>query len=237
MSHKRPLPFMLILLAVSAAHAQDMGGARSLLEGGKWREAARAAAALASSAGYALAAEALTDGAALVPDAEKKALFVQAQDYARKAISLSANDPEGYLRLAVAQGRLAQYAGILESLGMAKDVKRNLERAISLGMNTAPPYVALGLWHATITSKGALAAAATGARRSEVVTNFGKALALEPGNLTARLEYAHALLLLDKVGNRQEAAKQLQAALTLTPADYWQRRDQEAARALLSSLK
>lgn len=237
MPRNRPLPFMLILSALSAAHAQDAGEARSMLMEGKWREAARSAAALGTSAGYALAAEALTDGAALVADGEKRPLFVQAQTYAKKAISTAEGNPEGYFRLAVAQGRLAQYAGIVESLGIAKDIKRNLERAITLGMNSAPPYVALGLWHATVSSKGALAAAATGARRSEVATNFKKALTLEPSNLTARLEYANALLLLDRDRNRQEAVSQLQAALTMTPADFWQRRDLEAARLLLNSLK
>ena len=227
---------MLIFLALSTAQGQDLAAARALLADGKWREAARAATQLATSDGYALAAEALTNGAELVAKADRRAIFQQAQEQARSAIRSSDRNPEGYFRLAVAQGRLAQYAGVVESLGTAKEIKRNLDKAISLGMNTAPPYVALGLWHATIASKGALAQAATGARRTEVQPNFTRALTLEPNNLTARVEYANALLLLDRRGNRQEAMNQLRAALSLTPNDYWQRRDQEAAKALLDQL-
>lgn len=238
MPRSRLIPPLLILaLCTGPATAQSAASARALLADGQWQEAARRATALGTAEGYALAAEALTHGGGLVPDNQKKAVFQQAQEQARKAITAAPNDPEGYLRLAVAQGRLAQFVGILESLGMAKEVRANLERAIRLGMNTAPPYVGLGVWHATIISKGSLAAAVAGAKRSDALEAFKKALALEPENLTARLEYANALLLLDSRGNRAAAVAQLQKAVTLTPVDFWQRRDLDAARAQLARLQ
>ncbi|GGO41816.1 hypothetical protein GCM10008949_53120 [Deinococcus humi] len=114
---------------------------------------------------------------------------------------------------------------------MAKEGRGNLERAIQLGMNTAPPYVGLGVWHATMISKGSLAAAVVGAKRSDALNPFKKALGQEPENLRARLEYATALLL-DSRGNRTAAIARLQKVVRLTPADDWQRREQRPARAL-----
>lgn len=53
---------------------------------------------------------------------------------------------------------------------------------------------------------------------------------------TCRVEYANALLLLDRAGNRAAAAEQLTAALTMPATDYWQKRLQEDAKALLVRL-
>lgn len=223
-----------MLTALLPVHAQDIEAIRAQLSQGKWQESAAAAAALNSSAGYALTAEALTDGASVVPANASAALLQKAQDYARRAIQTDPNNAEGYLRLAVAQGREAQYAGVVKSLGIARNMKWNLEKAIQLAPNSAKAYVVLGLWHATISSKGILAAAAAGANKAAVQSNFAKALALEPNNPIAKSEYAHALLL---QGNRTAAVQQLKLAVSIPSDDYWERRDQAAAKSLLDSLQ
>ena len=224
----------LTLALTSSAFAQSQQAAQSLFDEGKWQEAAAAAAALNTSAGYALAAEASTAGASLVADAQKKALFTKAQDYAKKAISMDANNADAYFELARAQGRLAQSAGIMQSLGLAGDMKKNLEQAIKLRPNMAGAYVALGLWNANLDAKGLAARAATGANRNQVVPNFEKAIALEPGVVTHRLEYANALLL---QGNKAAARAQLEKAAAAEARTYWEKRDQAVAQAILAKLK
>jgi len=224
----------LALAALTAASAQTFSAAQALYDQGNWQEAATAASALKTSAGLALAAEATTAGAALSPDNAKKALFQKAQDYAKQAINLDRNNPDAYFELARAQGRLAQYSGILNSLGLAGDMKKNLDQAIKLRPNMASAYVALGLWHANLVSKGGAATLLTGAKRNQITPNFEKAIALEPNQAVHRIEYANALLL---QGNRAAAATQLQKAVTLPADTFWQKRDLEAAKARLASLQ
>lgn len=219
---------LALALALPVASAQSLQAAQDLYNQGKWQEAATAAAALKTSAGYALAAEATTNGAGLVADAQKKALFIKAQEYATQAIAADKNNADAYFELARAQGRLAQFSGILQSLGMAKDMKKNLDTALKLNPNMASAYVALGLWNANLAAKGFAATAATGANKSQVVPNFEKAVKLDPNTPTHRLEYGNALL---SIGDKAGAKAQFQKAASMTADNFWEKRDVAAAAA------
>ena len=231
---RKTLTLLALTLALPTAGAQSLQSAQDLFDQGKWQEAATAAAALRTSAGYALAAEATTNGAGLVADNQKKATFAKAQDYAKQAIALDRNNADAYFELARAQGRLAQFAGILQSLGLAGDMKKNLDQAIKLRPNMASAYVALGLWNANLDAKGAIARSATGAKRAQVAPNFEKAIALEPNRAIHRIEYANALLL---QGNKAAAKAQLEKAVSLPASTFWERQDLAGAQASLNKLK
>ncbi|MDV6373704.1 hypothetical protein [Deinococcus arenicola] len=221
-------------LLASPALAQSQGAAQALYDSGKWQEAAAAAAALNTSDGLALAAEATTAGAGMVADAQKKALFQKAQEYANSAIARNKGNAEAYFELARAQGRLAQFSGILQSLGLAGDMKKNLDQTIALDPKKAAAYVALGLWNANLDSKGFIARRATGADKNQIAPNFEKAFALEPNVAVHRIEYANALIV---QGQKAEAAAQLQKAVTMPAETFWQKRDLEDAKKMLAGLK
>ncbi|WP_412029100.1 hypothetical protein [Deinococcus yunweiensis] len=224
----------LALMLSASALAQSQQAAQALYDQGKWQEAASAAAALNTSASLALAAEATTGGASLVADNQKKALFSKAQDYARAAIAKDRNNADAYFELARAQGRLAQFSGILQSLGLATEMKGNLDKAIELNPKMAGAYVALGLWNANLVAKGFIAVRASGADRNQIVPNFEKAIALEPNTAIHKIEYANALLL---QGKKAEAAAQLDRAVALPAGTFWEKRDLEAAKASLAKLR
>ncbi|UQN05795.1 tetratricopeptide repeat protein [Deinococcus sp. QL22] len=235
---KRPLlTFALTLTAVSGvAHAQSQQAAKALYDSGKWQEAATAAVALNTSNGFALAAEATTGGAALSADNAKKALFEKAQNYAKQAIKLDPNNAEAYFELARAQGRLAQYSGVFQSLPLGQDMKKNLDQASKLNPKLAGVYVALGLWHANLDVGGlkGVAGRAIGGSKSQITPNFEKAIALEPNVAVHRIEYANALL---SQNNKAAAAVQLEKAVTIAADTFWQKRDLDAAKAKLATLK
>ena len=239
---RRTLMLSLVLTATALTPALAQGAAsqqaaQALYDQGNWQEAAAAGAGLNTSAGLALAAEATTAGAGLSADGQKKALFQKAQGYADQAIRLDPQNADAYFEKARAQGRLAQFAGVFESLSLAKEVKKNLDQAVKLRPSMAGAYVALGLWNATLDSgglKGAIAAQQTGARKANVTPYFERAVALEPTVVTHRLEYANALIL---TGNRAGAATQLQKAVTLSATNFWEQRDLATAQALLAKLK
>lgn len=230
----RSLIVTAALTLAATASAQSLSAATSLFEQGKWQEAATAAAALNSSEGFALAAEATTAGSALVPDNQKKALFEKAQGYAKQAIAKDKNNAEAYFEMARAQGRLAQFSGILQSLGLAGEMKKNLDTAIKLDPKLPGAYVALGLWNANLVSKGFIAVQASGANKNQIIPNFEKAISLEPDVAIHRIEFANALIL---QGRKAEATTQLQKAVSIPAETFWEKRDLEAAKATLAKLK
>ncbi|MDK2011374.1 MULTISPECIES: tetratricopeptide repeat protein [unclassified Deinococcus] len=230
----RKIALTLSLALIATASAQSLQSAQALYDQGKWQDAAAAAAELNTSDGLALAAEATTAGAGLVADGQKKALFEKAQAYAKQAIAKDKNNADAYFELARAQGRLAQFSGILQSLGLAGEMKKNLDMAVKLDPKMAGAYVALGLWNANLVSKGFIATRATGADKGQIIPNFEKAIALEPATAVHRIEYANALLL---QGKKAEAAAQLEKAISFNATTFWEKRDEETAKAALAKLK
>lgn len=224
---------------IGLAGAASLQEAQTLLDKGDWRAASNMADDLAGADALALAAKANTLGADTVPEGQRQALYEKAVALARKAIAATPNNADAHFELARAEGRLAQFKGILESLGLAREVKDALDRTIDADKNYAGAYVALGLWNAELASKGLIATAATGASVKNVQPNFEKAISLEPTVVTHRLEYANALL---KIGGRRntykgQAIEVLQKAVTLSPRTFWEERDLDAAKKLLASLR
>jgi tetratricopeptide (TPR) repeat protein len=222
----------------TVASAASLGDAQALFNNGNWKAAADLALSLKTADGYALAAKSITLGASTsaVADKDKAELFQKAEDYANQAIKADPNNADGYFELARADGRLAQFSGILKSLGLAKNVKVALDKTISLDPKLAGAYVALGLWNAELAGKGFLVARTTGADGTRVQPNFEKAIALEPSNPTHHLEFANALMTLN-ARNKPAAVAQLQKAITLPATTYWERQDIELAKAKLASLR
>lgn len=226
------------VLLASSAGAASLGDAQTLFNNGNWKAAADLALSLKTADGYALAAKSVTLGASTsaVAEKDKAEQFQKAEDYANLAIKADPNNANGYFELARADGRLAQFSGILKSLGLAKSVKVALDKTVSLDPKLAGAYIALGLWNAELAGKGYLVARTTGADGGRVQPNFEKAIALEPTNPTHHLEYANALMTLNS-RNKAAAVAQLQKALALPATTYWERQDIETAKAKLASLR
>lgn len=224
---------IVLTFSFSTAHAQNLEAITKLYHQGQWKEAAQQAAALNTPIGYAKAARFLTTGAGVSPKGQTKAILEQAQVHAKKAVSLDKNLADGYFELARTQGRLALFSGTLESLGLAKEMKANLDRSLKLNPKHASAYVALGLWHANLESKGFVARSATGANKNQVIPSFKKAIQLEPNTIVNRLEFANALLLF---GKKESAKKQLEYAKTLPAKTHWEKHDLKQIQDLLKKL-
>ncbi len=209
--------------------AATLEDAHGLLDKGDARGAESAALGLNTPDSYALAAKAATLGAGQLPDDQQEAALTRAVGYAKKAIELGPNDADAYFELARADGRLAQYKGVLQSLGLAGEVKNALNKAIDLDPKLAPAYVALGLWNAEVPFFA-------GGNKAQVQPNFEKAIQLEPGVVTHRLEYAGAVMKVN-LRNKPVAIRILERAVLLTPHDYWEQQDLSAAKKMLADLK
>lgn len=222
----------LLVLPPSAA-AESFATAEKLYNAGEWQKAAKMALALNSSDGYALAARCYTAGTAVSPYNKRKAMFETSQGYAKKAIAKDPKNALAYFELGRALGRMGEFVGIIQSLNLAKDMKKNLEKAIALDPKLAGPYVGLGLWHANIEGKGFAAKLATGASRDQILPNFKKAFALEPRNAIHRIEFVNALIAL---GDKKGATHQMTLATKMKRVGYWQKLSYKTALANLKKM-
>ncbi|WP_424951117.1 hypothetical protein [Deinococcus sp.] len=226
------------LLAVSTVSLADsLKEANTLLDKGDWQAATAMGTALNTSDGFAVAAKATTLGASVSAEAAKRGLLEKAQGYANQAVKLNDENASAYFELARADGRLAQFVGILQSLPLARDIKAALQKAISLDPKMDEGYAALGLWNAELVAKGGFVAFSYGADASQVTANFEKAVAIAPTTIAHRLEYANSLLKLDSTKNKAAALAQLKKAVTLAPVTYWDRQDLAAAQKKLNDLQ
>lgn len=132
---RRPFPLVAPLLAITlfavapalAAAADAPQAARALMDAGHWKRARQVLETQLHATP--------DDPATLAAYAEVRAQFGdvdEAEKLARRAVTLAPGDAEVHETLAQVVGRRAQKAGILKGLGLAKEFKREAERAVAL---------------------------------------------------------------------------------------------------------
>ncbi|GEM87120.1 tetratricopeptide repeat protein [Meiothermus granaticius] len=222
-----------IMLGAAPILAQGLSPLDKLIADGKFQEAYEAGIKQANTAGWVDAAQAASFYATYqARDNEKAEWFGKAEAAAKKAIQSDPQSPEAYFELARAQGRLAQYRGILESLGLASSIKDALDKTLKLNPKHAGAKVALALWNQSLVSKGV--GWLYGANGNVVIPLFQEAIALEPNTIIHRVEYAGVLA---QMGKKDEARAQYQAALAIAPKTAADRYDLERAKRELDALK
>jgi len=222
---------LVFLMALTAALA--LAEPTALIDKGEFKAAYEEALSLGTAQGYALAAQAASyyAGYKASGDDEMEEWYGKAEKAAKEAIKLDKNYPEGYFELARAQGRLAQFRGILASLGLASSVRDNLNKTLKLKPDHDGAMVALAIWNLELAQKGV--GWMYGASIKNVVPLFEKAISINPTAIAHRLEYGNALIRMKKP---DEARAQLQKALELPARTYVDRKNQERARELLQEL-
>jgi len=98
---------------------------------------------------------ALTDKATLskVPS-DQKGLCVEAENLARKAVSLAPSDANGHAYLAVAVGKLALFEGGKRKVELSKEVKAEAENALRLNPDDDVALHVLAIWNSEMVELG-----------------------------------------------------------------------------------
>ena len=231
------IAIVVCLALLSLAVAAGIADVKSMYAKGQFKEASDLAATLKTSEGFSWAGKALAVYALTRPASEQDELYAKSEGYGKRAIELDANNPEGYFEVARAQGRLSQLRGVLASLaqGYGASIRENLDKCIKLDPKNASAKVALALWNAEIVNKGV--GWLYGADAGRVVPLMEEAVKLEPDVIIHRVEYAHALVLLDKNKNKAKAIEMLEAALKLKVNDAAEQLDFDRAGRDLAELK
>jgi tetratricopeptide (TPR) repeat protein len=172
-------------------------------------------------------AKAKTYRAETLDSTEAEQLYTEAAEHARAAIALAPENPDTHMELARALGRLAQFKGVLQSLGLASEVKSALEKAIKLKPDHAAALHALALWHLEVPW-------VAGGRSGQVRPLFEQAIAAEPDEIVHYVDYAEALIRLD---DKEAAKAQLEKAVAMTVSGFRDQQDQAKAQQMLSELQ
>jgi len=154
---------------------------------------------------------------------EAETLYAEAVSAARAAIALDPNDAEGHFELSRALGRLTQFRGVLQSLNLARQVRKELDITLELDPTHALALHALALWHMEVPW-------IAGGRKGQVAPLFEQSIALEPEVISHHTDFGESLL---KLGESGAARQQLELALSLTAITDQDHFYQEKAHELL----
>ncbi len=158
---------------------------------------------------------------------EAEKLYEEAAAHAKAAVALAPDDPNTHMEVARALGRLAQFKGVLQSLGLAEEVKRELEKALELDPNFAPALHALALWNLNVPWLA-------GGRSAQVRPLFDQSIAAEPEAIVHYADYGEALI---QLGDKEAAKIQLEKALALPAETAQDTKNQEKAKTLLAQIQ
>ncbi len=236
----RPAAALAAWLIVSAATPHDES--LRLYESGKYLDAASLASTADAASSTALAARATLAHAIYVADPAQRAAGVQrGEELAGKALSIDPGHVEARLQLVIAlhQKTLATTPIGAYFRGYATEARSHLKTALRLDPDNPFAHALLGGWHFEIVRLAGpvLAGILFEAELTDGRAAFAKAIALMPGSIVLRYEFARALLLNDADTNRTEAVRLLRAALQATPTNDLDKMIAARAGALLDAMK
>jgi len=156
--------------------------------------------------------------------------------YAEAAIKAKPGETNGYLRRAIANGRVALFKGVWSAIDYVKQVKADCEKAIALDPKNDVAYYILARTHAKLCEKSSMIRWPLGlgwANMEEALANYEKAIALKGNFIMYRLDAARAYIAED---NEQKAKEYLVSIAALPKLDEDDDTYRREAKELLAKL-
>ena len=169
--------------------------------------------------------------------AEQLKIYERSLEVANKAIAANANGSMGYTRRAIANGRIALFKGVWESLDLVKQTKADCEKAIAIDGSSAAAYYVLGRTHMKVSEKPKIVRWPLGlgwASMEESIKNLEKSIALRPDFIMYRIDCARAYIEEDE---NDKARNHLTTIGTLPTLDEDDAQFRKEALELLEKIK
>jgi len=164
-------------------------------------------------------------------------MYEESLDYANRAVNAKPNDAEGYVRRAIAYGRVALFKGVWESKDIVKKVKADCEKALTIDPKNATAHYVFARSHAKLAEKPKVFRWPLGldwGNRDDAAKMYEQAIALRPDFIMYRLDAGKNYIEMSNYGKAREH-------LTLIASLPKQDEDDDAyrgeARDLLNSIK
>jgi tetratricopeptide (TPR) repeat protein len=167
-----------------------------------------------------------------LPEAERKGALEGGIAAGRTAIALDAKKPEGYFWLAANMGALAESYGLRQGIKYRGQIRDALEMVLKIdpAFQDGSADRAIGRWYFKVPGL-------FGGSNKESEKHLRKSLAYNQQSIISHLFLAETLL---DMGRKDDAKKELQAAIDAPLDPYWGPEDKkfkERARALLTSTR
>ncbi len=127
----------------------------------------------------------------LVPRDSQQVIFEKAESAEESALKLNNSSADAHFQLARAVGKIALFKGVFNSIGMAKRVKAEAERALALDSLHDGAWHILGRWNREVGKKPKIFRKPLGlgsANKSDAIAFMQKALELNPNLINHHLE-------------------------------------------------
>ena len=227
------LALALLVMPAQAATGDDIF---AIYARGDYEAAAKAGEAAHTGAGLAIAARAVLADEVL-REAPCMDCLQRAERLARAAVAADAGNAYGQVWLAVSLGYQARLLGLVKAKlrDMPALSKAALDAAVTDDPKNAYAVSALGGWHIEVVKGGGAFLARTiyGARESEALALFDRAVKLDPDNVAVHYQVGLALAGFDADKYHVRIVSELRAALGNHPDTAYEKRIQERANELL----
>jgi tetratricopeptide (TPR) repeat protein len=168
---------------------------------------------------------------------KQELVYKKAYGYADSAVKVNPGGSMGYTRRAIANGRIALFKGIWDNIGLVKQTKADLEKAIELDPNNATAFYVFGRTHAKVSEKSKIIRWPLGlgwANLDDAVKNYEKSISLRPDFIMYRLDAARAYVEQDEYAKANEHLKVIE---TLATKDEDDGRFRKEAKELFEEIK
>jgi FimV-like protein len=131
---------------------------------------------------------------------KQEQFYKKAYAYADSSVTVNFAGSMGYTRRAIANGRIALFKGIWDNIGLVKQTRADLEKAIELDPNNATAYYVMGRTHTKVSEKSKIIRWPLGlgwANMDDAVKNYEKSISLRTDFIMYRLDAARAYVELE----------------------------------------
>lgn len=176
----------------------------------------------------------------LGPEDQREPYYLEAMEEATAAVAAAPENPETYLALAIAAGRVGLISGTRRKVELSRVVKENVDKAIELDPDFGIAYHVRGRWNYEVADLGFMERAVVKvvygglpkASFEQAASDFRRAIASED-NVINRLQLGKTYL---KLGDKNAARDELERALQMPNDDPDDPEHKKEASALLKKL-
>jgi len=171
------------------------------------------------------------------PEKEQLPYYEKALLFADSAIAVNPEGAEGYIRRAIANGKIALFKGVWKSIGLVKKVRADCRKALELDPFSDVAYYVYARAHHKVAEKPKMFRIPLGlgwGSEKEALRLYEKAISLDSTFIMYRIDYAKLLI---KKKKYKEAREQLELIAELPIRDEDDPQFKEEAKELLKQIE
>jgi hypothetical protein len=164
-------------------------------------------------------------------------MYEKALEFAEKSVTANASSSMAFTRRAIAVSHISRFRGFWETLGLLRDVRSDLERAVALDSANHLAFYTLGRIHMRVTERPWIFRWPFGlgwGSRNAALRFYERAIALKGDIVEYRMGYANGLI---EAGEYEKARQQLLSIPNLPTMDEDDERLRREARELYDLIK